>query len=247
MGATLDALHRLQEFELQIAEIRRGIDRKHRAVHKQEERITQLDAQIRAEQSALRTDQMESDRLDLDLKSRDVEIAKYRQALQVSKTNKEYSAILTQLNTYKADNSKLEDKVLALMGQVDARRKTIAGMNEQRATEAARLADLRAAAKAEEDRCRDRMTALQTERDRAAAAVSPQALEFFNRVAQKNDGEAMAKVVCTNPKRSEYVCNGCNMSINIEQVNAIMSRDEAITCNICGKILYVDAPAAARK
>jgi predicted nucleic acid-binding Zn-ribbon protein len=246
MGATLEALHRLQEFELQIAEIRRGIDRKHRAVQKQEERITQLDAQIRAEQSAMRTDQMESDRFDLDLKSRDAEIAKYRQALQVAKTNKEYSAILTQLNTHKADNSKLEEKVLGLMGQVDIRRKTLAGLNEQRAAEAGRLSELQAAAQAEEDRCRDRLSALQADRDQAAAAVPPKALDFFNRVSQKNDGVAMAKVIRTHPKRAEYACDGCNMSINIEQVNAIMSRDEAITCNTCGRILYVDMPTATK-
>jgi predicted nucleic acid-binding Zn-ribbon protein len=244
MGATLDALHRLQEVELQIAEIQRGIDRKHRAVHKHDERIAQIDAQLRAEQSALRTDQMEADRLDLDLKSRDAEIAKYRLALQVAKTNKEYSAILTQLNTHKADNSKLEEKVLALMGQVDARKKTIAGINEQRAAETARLAELQTLAKAEEDRCRDRLNSLGAERNQAASAVPHAALEFFNRVAKKNEGVAMAKVIRTHPKRAEYACDGCNMAINIEQVNAILSRDEAITCNICGKILYVDAPAA---
>jgi hypothetical protein len=67
MGATLDALHRLQEVELQIAEIQRGIDRKHRAVHKHEETIAQIDAQLRAEKSSC-ADQMEADRLDLDLK-----------------------------------------------------------------------------------------------------------------------------------------------------------------------------------
>jgi uncharacterized protein len=244
MGATLDALHRLQEVELQIAEIQRGIDRKHRAVHKHEQQIAHIDAQLRAEKSSLQTDQMEADRLDLDLKSRDSEIAKYRQALLVAKTNKEYSAILTQLNTHKADNSKLEERVLGLMGQVEVRRKTIAGINEQRATETARVAELQAAAKAEEDRCRNRMDKLKAERDEAASAVPPKALDFFNRISGKNEGVAMAKVIRTHPKRAEYACDGCNMAINIEQVNAILSRDEAITCNICGKILYVDVPAA---
>lgn len=246
MGAALDALHRLQEVELQIAEIRRGIDCKHRAVHKQEERIAQFDAQISAEQLAVRADQMEADRFDLDLKSRDAEIAKLRQALLITKTNKEYSAILTQLNTNKADNSKLEEKVLGLMGQVEAHRKTLAGLNEQRAAEVARQSELQAAAKAEEDRCRDRLNSLRAEREKAAAGVPPKALDFFNRIAQKNDGLAMAKVIRTHPKRAEYACDGCNMAINIEQVNAILSRDEAITCNICGKILYVDSPSMTK-
>jgi predicted nucleic acid-binding Zn-ribbon protein len=87
---------------------------------------------------------------------------------------------------------------------------------------------------------------LKAERDQAASGVPPKALDFFNRVAGKNEGVAMAKVIRTHPKRAEYACDGCNMAINIEQVNAILSRDEAVTCNICGKILYVDAPAAKK-
>ena len=46
MGATLDALHRLQEIELQLAEVQGKIDKKHRAVKRQEERIAQIDADI---------------------------------------------------------------------------------------------------------------------------------------------------------------------------------------------------------
>jgi len=245
MGATLDALHRLQEVELQIAEIRQGIDRKVRAVAREQACIAELDAKITTQLAAIRTDQIDADRFDLDVKSREGEIAKLRQALNVAKTNKEYSAILMQLNTNKADNGKVEERVLALLTQIDVKKKELGKIQAEKATEVAKLAEFQTAVKQAEDQSRGRLGKLLTERQEAAAAVPPAALDCFNRVAKKNEGEAMAMVHRTNPKRSEYACGGCNMSINIEQVNSIMSRDEAVLCHTCGKILYIDEPAAS--
>lgn len=246
MGATLDALHRLQEVELQISEARQQIDKKRRAAKAQQKRLAEMDVKIRHKEAALRTDQIEADRLDLDVKIYEIQIAKLRQALNVSKTNKEYSVVLTQLNTTKADSGKVEERVLALFNQVEAKRKEVQAMHEDRAKEAAKLETLARAAREVEDESRDRLTQLTEERRRAAESVPDKTLEIFNRVAHANDGEAMAKLVRTHPRRAEYACGGCHMSVTIEQVNAILSRDDAVLCATCGQILYLNAPATAR-
>lgn len=244
MGATLDALHRLQEVELQIAEIKRGINRKARAVTQHENRITDLDAQIRKAQEGIRAGQMEADRLDLDVKSREADIAKLRTALQSVKTNKEYSALLTQLNTFKADSSKVEDRVLALMTELDKKKQELSAIQQQRAAEVEKFSEAQNVVKEAEAKAKSRLDTLKAERDAAAAAVPPGALDAFERISKKNEGEAMARVIRTNPKRAEYACEGCNMAITIEQVNAVLSRDEATTCNICGRILYMESAGA---
>jgi len=245
MGVTLDALHRLQEVELQIAEIQQQIGRRQRTVKKQAKRVADLEAAISTQESALRTDQMEADRLDLDIKSREAEIAKLRQALNTAKTNKDYSAILTQLNTYKANNSKIEERVLSIFMQLEAKRKEIAAIREQRDNETARLEEQRAAARKVEEASKDRLARLDQERSTAAVPIPGAALTVFNRAAKKNEGEAMALVSRTHPKRGEYACEGCNMSVTLEQVNVILSRDEAILCNSCGRILYLNSPRAS--
>lgn len=244
MGATLDALHRLQEVELQIAEIKRGINRKARAVTSHQTRIAELDSQIKKAQDVIRATQMEADRYDLDVKSREADIAKLRVALQSTKTNKEYSAILTQLNTFKADSSKVEDRVLGLMTELDKKRADLAVIQQQRESELTKLADAENVVKDAEAKAKARLDALGAERKAAASAVPAGALDAFERISRKNEGEALAKVIRTNPKRAEYACDGCNMSITIEQVNAVLSRDEATTCNICGRILYMESAGA---
>ncbi len=244
MGITLDALCRLQEVELQITELQKRIDRKQGVVKRHEQRIAEYDAKVRAWQEAARADQMEADRLDLDVKSNEAQIAKLRQALNSAKTNKEYSAILTQLNTTKADNSKVEEKVLAIFRQIEAKRKELTAIQEERAKEQARLAEAQGGLKDICEKSKERLAQLAADREAAAEAVPPKALDTFNRVAKKHNGEAMAQVVRTHPKREEYACEGCNMSITIEQVNNILSRDDAVLCNTCGRILYYEMPAA---
>lgn len=245
MGATVDALHRLQEIELQIAEVRQRIDRKHRAVKKHEKGISNLDATIRSEEASLLADQMEADRVELEMKTQEAAVGRLRQALNLARTNKEYSAILTQLNTNKADISKLEERVLAVLNQIDLKKKHVAAVREEHSGGLAKLDELKAATREIEESSRHRLARFSEERERAAAAVPPTALQIFNRIAGKQDGEAMALVLRTHPKREEYACDGCNMSITLEQVNAILSRDEAVLCNTCGRILYLESSVAS--
>jgi len=245
MGATIEALQRLQEIELQILEVRHRIDRRHRAVEKQQALIAETERRIADEEGRLRKLQIESDQLDLDMKSREEHISKLRQNLNTAKTNKEYSAILTELNTNKADTSKIEERALTLLNEIEKKRAEVDALREERGKEVEKLEELRAQAKSTEQKSQARLDSLQNERDQAAEAVPPRALEFFDRVARKHDGEALAPIMRTHPKREEYACEGCNMAVTLEQVNSILSRDEPVTCNVCGRILYFETHATS--
>jgi len=245
MGATIEALHNLQEIEIQIAEIQRRLNRKHRACQRQATEIAGLDREIAAIRAELHVKQKDADRLNLDLRTHESQVAKLRDALNEAKNQKEYSAVLTQLNTFKADNSKAEERIIELMTMIDEKKKRIAELETNRAKEQEKLADLQATAKDAEDKASGRLSALRAERDQATTGIPPDTLDMFSRVAAKNDGEAMAMIMRTHPRRQEYACEGCNMSITIEQVNNVLSRDEAVLCNVCGRILYSETSATA--
>lgn len=247
MSNTLAALQKLQAVETQLADLRNRIAAKKRRVAQQEQRLARLEQEQQQEQRDLRTRQVEVDRLDLDVKSREVEIAKVRNALNTAKTNKEYAALLTQLNTAKVDSGKIEEKVLELMTQLDEARKKVALAVETRADEERKLAEYRADAEGYEKEHSPRLTELADRRKSVAAAVPAAALGLFERVALKNDGMALAMVVRTNPKREEFACEACNMSITLQQVNSLLSRDEPVVCNTCGHILFLDAHTAGAR
>ena len=246
MGATLAALQRLQEIETQLSELRARIESRRRQVDQQAKRIAQIDGDIAREQLQVRTRQMDVDQLELEARSREAEQARFRTALNSAKTNKEYAAALMQLNTSKVDQAKIEERELEVMGALDDARKRLAGIMEKRAAEEQKLAELRAAAVAAEEQVRPRLEDLTRRRQSAAAEVPAEMLLLFERVAAKHEGRALAMVTRTHPKREEFCCEGCNMSVTLQQVNALMSQDKPVLCNTCGHILYLDPHAGVR-
>lgn len=240
MGATLDALRELQEIELQLVDIRRQLASKERLVTRQSAASKAAEDAIAAEKVELRKAQMAVDELDVDLKARRAQVAKHRESLNSVRTNKEYAAILSQLNTEKADEKRVEDRAYELMAVVDGHKKVLAERDQTLQVENNRLQAARQQLEQAQRLFAERLGALQKERDAAGAKLGKDALELFNRVSERYDGEVMAKVIRVNPRRDEYLCDGCNMSLAAERANTLMTRDELITCDNCGRLLYIE-------
>ncbi len=115
----IDALHQLQAVENKLRQIRDQLDRKSRAVKAQTVRLTTIEDELADKHEEVKRRQVATAQIELQFKSRQVSIDKHRQQLNSAKSNKEYSAILTQLNTERADNSKIEDRVLQEMSAID--------------------------------------------------------------------------------------------------------------------------------
>src|SRR5262245_26604597 len=125
MGPRLQALLAYQDIELQIVDIRRQLERKQRAVEAQRKKLESFRHSLEAEKAEVRKVQAHFDELDVDIKARSGHISKLREHLNTVKTNKEYAAILSQLNTEKADVSRIEQKAMEIMEQVDNRKKAM--------------------------------------------------------------------------------------------------------------------------
>jgi predicted nucleic acid-binding Zn-ribbon protein len=237
----LASLLHLQSIERQLAHVRGRLKTRRNAVAAQEKRIAQAQAEWQGLHDKAIARRKDADRLELDLRQRDEQVAKYRTALNAAKTNKEYAAVLTQINTLKADNAKLEEEGLKIMQEAEGMKAQADQAHVQIDAEQKRLADIQASSD-EEIRKLDAMVAdLSTQRSGAAAVVPPEALRIFERVASNYEGDAMA-VIEVHGRRPphDYICGGCYMALNAEHANALRSRDEIRTCANCGRILYLE-------
>lgn len=246
MGELLESLHQLQTLEIELAAIRRDREFKVRFLEARRRKVQKIDERLAAHEKQLRDRQIQLDALSLDVAAREDAIANHREALTKAKTNREYAAILSAMNTEKADNLKIETDVLQRMEDVQKSK------DEQTEMEAEReklLADVVRAEHAvetyDEDRKAER-TALEARRDDQAYHVEPTAMAAFQRVALKQDGEAMATITKIHPKKEDYVCGGCNMKVSLEVVSSLQSRDDIQLCQVCGRILYLPTRAAQR-
>lgn len=246
MGQTLEALHRLQTVEKQLAEIRNDREGKVRRVEFQKRQAEKVEERLQQSLTAARQAQMRLDALQLDIAAREDSVAHHRLALNKAKTNKEYAAVLSAMNTEKADNAKLEAEVLQLMQEQQDRSDEAKRIQDERAKAEQDVARAQAALDEYDNKTRARLDPLSAQRAECAKHIEPTTLATFNRVAQHHDGEAMVPIVKSHPRRSEYMCGGCNITITLEMLNSLQSRDEIQTCTACGRILYVETAVKER-
>ena len=243
MGVTLEELRRLQTVEMQLAAIDRNRESKSLQVELRQRQIRRIDEKLQENHRKARECQIRLDALSLDVAVREEAVGKHRQALNKAKTNKEYAAILTAMNTEKADNIKIESGVLQLMEELSVIKTEGAVIETERAKLLEQAAAAAEALKAFDAQSQQERDGLVLGREAFTGKIKATSIDIFNRVAQRHEGEAMAAVTKLRPKRDEWVCGGCNMKVALEVVNALQTRDDILLCTVCGRILYLDAPA----
>ena len=168
-------------------------------------------------------------------------VAKLREQMNQTKTHKEYAALVTEVNTLKADRGLIEEKALASMTQLDALRaeaSTISVSHTEREK-------LRAIAQADRDQreaeIRDRLQELNEERARVAAEVPPDALKTFEQRAKLHpDDDLMAPLEEHDRRHMEYACGACQVLLPMEKLNGLLGRGDLTLCSNCGVILYLE-------
>jgi predicted nucleic acid-binding Zn-ribbon protein len=235
MGPVLNGLTKLQSVENRL----RAAKACRRNVIIQENRVRSLQNALEAKKEEIQLTKVQYDRLELELKTRDQEIAKLRASLNSARTNKEYAAVLTQLNTTKADNSKIETQILDLLKDIETDEAECKEILKQIDKQKQQLEETRSESETSASKYEAEISEIQKEWDQLAKAIPAEQLEIFKRVAETYDGQAVTKIEQQEGRKGAYSCGGCFMGITAESVNLLMSRDEIIRCPNCTRILIL--------
>jgi predicted nucleic acid-binding Zn-ribbon protein len=239
MGPVLNGLLKLQSVENLLRAEKAKLTRCRRNVVIQENLIRSLQNAFEAKKEEMQLTKLQFDRLELELKTRDETIARLRASLNTAKTNKEYAAVLTQLNTMKADSSKIESQTLELMKDIETDEAECKDIQGQIAEQKETLEQTRKESEALASKFEAGIDKIQAEWDQIAKTIPAETLEKFRRVAETYDGQAVVVVEQQEGKQGAYSCGGCFMGITAECVNMLMTRDEIIRCPNCTRILVL--------
>ena len=241
MGPVLNGLIKLQSVENRLGAVKAKLNRCRRNVVIQENQIRSLQNTFEAKKEEVQLTKIQADRLELELKSVDESVAKLRASLNVAKTNKEYAAILTQLNTTKADNSKTETQALELMKDIEVDEQECLKIHEQIERQKKVLEQTRKESEVSAVKFEAEINEIQAEWDKAASELPTEVVELFKRVAETYDGEALSVVDTQEDRTGSYSCSGCFMGITAESVNLLMTKDDMIRCPNCTRILVLSS------
>ncbi len=177
---------------------------------------------------------------EVETKAIDERLEKLRGELNSAENNKQYTTVLSELNTAKEQRSLVEDQILAEMEQLESVGADLETLDGQ-IVERSKVRDV--ASTQLQQRQADvgeRLSELEVERDAAAAAIPPSELATFDELTHIHDGEAMAVVEEISRRNREYNCGACQMQIPFEQVSLLMNDTGAlICCASCHRILIM--------
>jgi predicted nucleic acid-binding Zn-ribbon protein len=239
MGPVLNGLLKLQSVENRLRAEKAKLTRCRRTVVIQENLIRSLQNALEAKKEEVQLSQLQFDRLELELKEKDEIISKLRASLNNAKTNKEYAAVLTQLNTTKADNSKVETQSLELLKDIEADGAECKDIQKQIDEQKEKLEQTRKESEILAAKYQVEIDKIQAEWDQVARTIPKDSLEKFKRVAETYDGHAVALIEEQPGKKGVYSCGGCFMGITAESVNLLMTKDDIIRCPNCTRILVL--------
>ncbi|OHC00255.1 MAG: hypothetical protein A3G70_01110 [Planctomycetes bacterium RIFCSPLOWO2_12_FULL_39_13] len=233
MNERIEVLRRLQSIDTQLKRVEgdklyRGYD-----IQKKQNQIQQKRAELTKITEEAKDSQKKTGVKELDLKSIEAEINKLKSQMNQIKTNKEFSAIKTEIAGKEADKSVLEDEILAMITKYEEVQKRHKFFEKEIEHEESQLRELQKHVETDLKAMEAEIAELKKKHNEYAALVDEDALQHYNRLVRHKDAVAVVSVV-------NKVCQGCFMSITAQILNQLMSGKDITFCHSCGRILYLD-------
>lgn len=199
-----------------------------------------LVAQIQTLDNDAKRQRAKAGELESQIKSIDERIAKLRSTMDTSQTNREYKALLTEVNTLKAERDRIESEALDFMGKSEEQAKQSQAYREKLAQQE-KLRDVASSDRdARHTEIKDKLEQLVAERSKLALEVPNGELAMYEQLFRHREEDAMASIQEIDRKRHEYACGACMMALPFDAVNRLVARGSVTTCTSCGVLLYVE-------
>jgi uncharacterized protein len=160
--------------------------------------------------------------------------SKYKAQLMDVKTNKEYTAMLHEIESVEREIRGLEDKILLEMEQMESftaevkREEAIFKQAEEMNRGEVKTLDERMRTLSAE------AVKLKAERDKVAATVNEDHLARFERIAKKR-GTAVAEA-------KDGTCQECHVKLRLQLYSELKRNEDITECPACSRILFFEPP-----
>jgi hypothetical protein len=235
MKEQIDTLVKLQKIETEAGKIKAELGQV-------SERLEKLDDELRDLEQVLKDEELYFDELkkkyrnyEADAQVNVSKVEKTKVKLRSVKTNKEYQALLKEIEDQETNNSEIEDQMLECLDRLDEVENSIAGKKKDYITLSDRIKSEKDRINQELQQQQQKLAELDANRAEVSSMVEPQLLEKYNLIkSQQRAGLAIAPV-------KNAVCYGCNLNLPPQMYNELHRRDALMFCPHCHRIVYWEA------
>ncbi|MFA5068559.1 MAG: C4-type zinc ribbon domain-containing protein [Candidatus Omnitrophota bacterium] len=228
----IEFLIKLQDIDIQIYMMRSELDDRPRQIGLLKASLESKKSSVKDAEDSLKALQLRHKEKEVSLGSKESEIKKLEGQLYQIKTNKEYTAMINEIGSRKADDSLLEEEIINLMDSVDQAKKTLESEKEKFSQESKRIENQIAEVERDMNDIRSDIEGLNTRRQQILPLLDSKLLAEYERILFGRQGQALARIV-------NGACGGCYMNMPSQVINEIKMKQAIVRCENCQRILYI--------
>lgn len=232
MRADLEKLLQLEKVNLEITRLTDEVAALPKRVAAIETKLAGAKRKVEAAQADLKKHDQAKRGLESDIQDRNQKIIKFKEQSGSVKTNEQYKALMHEIEYAEQEIRAFEDKILVNMEEVESLNAALKTAQEELKADSAEVEKEKAHAKSRTAEDEKKLTELRAERSGLRSGVEEATLATFDRVVAKRK-TALAEAF-------DQKCQACNVMMRPQRYNELLKGDTLITCDSCGRLLYVD-------
>jgi uncharacterized protein len=231
MNADLTRLIRLQKLETAADEARRKIADHPARTHALDARLEAARDAVGGIKARMATAADKRRAEEKEVAGVQTRLAKYKDQLLEVKTNREYTAMLHEIEAAQNDIRTREDRILEIMMEADELNAALKTSEAELKAAEKDVAAERALLDTEMARMQSEIERTTAERQKLVADIDRHVLSIFETTAKGRKGVAVAEA-------KDGLCTICHVRLRPQVFNEVRKNESIIQCDSCRRILY---------
>jgi predicted nucleic acid-binding Zn-ribbon protein len=235
-----DKLISLQEIDNEIKALHHFLDLTPHKLAEIEQKISSAQQIVQKTKEKLIQNQKKRRELEGEVAVIKNKIATYKRQLNEVKTNKEYTALLKEIEEAQKKVDDMEEQIIVALLEADEIEKEIQQAQENFMKEEARYLKEKEAILQRQQECQNKLKELEKRKEELVAVIAQDQLALYNRIAEKKSGIAISFV-------TDDFCSMCHVRIRPQVLNELYDMKKIYLCENCGRILYLSPERKEKK
>ena len=230
MNGDLELLLKLQNVDYDLGELERSKEYIPDMMDNLKSEMADARQKLDFSKEHLSQTRVEQKEIELVLQVKQERLKKLQERMMAIKTNKEYDALVSEIDQVKGDIAELERRGVELIGVSEELEKEVEGLSHKAAAVQNVNGDQLSSLQRQIDTVGSKISQKGRERLELVDQVSKRAMAVYERIRKGKGGAAVVAV-------KKRACGACYKALPPQKIQEIKIADRIITCDSCGRML----------